>query len=233
MTVARRLTRTECVVSAYVHARDVVIDAGYHWEIRWQEGRHLQNVNLVEFLSQYTWVVLSAGMKETVIRNKFPEILRVLNAFHDVGKLLKRAKSYRTKVLQLFGNVRKVDAIFETLNMIDAVGFQIIQESLREHGVDYLRSFPFMGPATSYHLAKNLGLDVVKPDRHLLRLAAAARYDSPSAMCEAISGYVGERLAVIDLVLWRYATLRHDYVDQLLSFIDGRYLQNLRCKSAA
>src|SRR4051812_34024717 len=122
MTAARRLSRIECVVCAYVHARDVVIDAGYHWEIHWQEGRHLRNVNSVEFLSQYAWVVLSSGMKETVIRNKFPAILRALDEFRDVGKLLKRGKSYRAKVLKVFGNVRKVNAIFETLSRINTEG---------------------------------------------------------------------------------------------------------------
>ena len=92
-------------------------------------------------------------------------------------------------------------------------GFDAIKTRLAGGDISYLQTFPFMGPATSYHLAKNLGMDVVKPDRHLLRITCAVGYESPDAMCRDIGTTVGERLSVVDLVLWRYATLNPAYLD--------------------
>jgi hypothetical protein len=82
---------------------------------------------------------------------------------------------------------------------------QTLQHTSR--GIDYLQTFDFIGPVTAFHLAKNIGLDVVKPDRHLLRLAAAAGCNHPSELCGAIAEVTGDKVSVINLILWRYATL--------------------------
>ena len=70
-----------------------------------------------------------------------------------------------------------------------------------------------MGPVTACHLAKNLGLDVVKPDRHLLRIAAVTGYQSPYEMCCDIAKVTSDKLSVIDLVIWRFATIQRQYLD--------------------
>jgi hypothetical protein len=83
----------------------------------------------------------------------------------------------------------------------------MVREKVRAQGVDFLQTLDFVGPVTKYHLAKNIGLDGVKPDRHLVRLAKAARFQSPNDLCQAIANITGDKLSVIDLVLWRYLTL--------------------------
>jgi hypothetical protein len=70
-----------------------------------------------------------------------------------------------------------------------------------------------MGPATSHHLAKNIGLDVVKADRHLLRIAEKAGYNCPDELCETISEYVGDKKSVVDVVIWRFAATQSNYLD--------------------
>ena len=77
------------------------------------------------------------------------------------------------------------------------------------------KELPYIGPVTSYHLAKNLGLHVVKPDRHLMRIAHITGHTSPFEMCSKVANTVGDSLAVIDLVFWRYATLNKDYKIEL------------------
>ena len=39
-----------------------------------------------------------------------------------------------------------------------------------------------------------------------------AGYASPSAMCRRIAEVVGDKDSVVDLVLWRYATLDREYL---------------------
>jgi hypothetical protein len=60
------------------------------------------------------------------------------------------------------------------------------------------------GPVTVWQLAKNLGFDVPKPDRHLVRIAEQLGFSSPSQLCGAIADVSGEAVKVIDLVIWRY-----------------------------
>ena len=60
--------------------------------------------------------------------------------------------------------------------------------------------------------SSDLGLSVVKPDRHLQRIAAAAGFSSPLELCQLISDRLGEPVQVVDVVLWRYASLFSDYV---------------------
>jgi hypothetical protein len=64
-------------------------------------------------------------------------------------------------------------------------------------------------------------LDVAKPDRHLLRVSKALGFKSPQALCSTISDFTGEKVAVVDLVIWRFATIEQDY----LAFFNRRSLR--------
>ena len=113
----------------------------------------------------------------------------------------------RRRALATFRNTRKIDAILEIVQRVAAEGIDVIRDSIRANGTDYLREFPLMGPITAIHLAKNLEVQIVKPDRHLVRLAKSAGYESADVMCRTIADHVGDSLSVIDIVLWRYATI--------------------------
>jgi hypothetical protein len=70
----------------------------------------------------------------------------------------------------------------------------------------FLRSLPYIGQVTWRHLAKNLGADVAKADRHLARLAQATGR-SVDALCGEIADWLGEPTAVVGVVLWRWSVL--------------------------
>jgi hypothetical protein len=120
----------------------------------------------------------------------------------------------------VFGHRRKIEAIVKIAATIDRTGFEALKQEIARRGVDRLRDFPYMGPATSYHLAKNVGMDVAKPDRHLVRIARASGYVCPESLCRDISRAVGDRVSVIDLVLWRFATLVPHY---LVHFTESKH----------
>jgi DnaJ-domain-containing protein 1 len=82
-----------------------------------------------------------------------------------------------------------------------------------------LRTLPFIGPVTQFHLAKNIGLDVAKPDRHLVRIAQLFQFASVQDLCETIANQAGTRVAVVDLVFWRFATLNRRYLEALRQFV--------------
>jgi len=201
------------LVDAYGAARQHVIAAGYLAEIAWQQSRDIEAVTETEFLTQFAWVVLAAGFRDAVVRQKFPGILSAFKDFSSARAIMHQELECRKAALAAFGNRRKIDSILVAAQRVAKDGFDVIKARLTNGDVPYLQTFPFMGPATSYHLAKNLGMDVVKPDRHLLRITHATGYDSPERMCRDIGTFVGERLSVVDLVLWRYATLNPTYLE--------------------
>jgi thermostable 8-oxoguanine DNA glycosylase len=63
---------------------------------------------------------------------------------------------------------------------------------------------PYIGSITAVHLAKNLGFNVAKPDRHLVRLSRQFGYICAADLCSDIAKDTGEQVKVIDLALWRY-----------------------------
>lgn len=53
-----------------------------------------------------------------------------------------------------------------------------------------------------------------EPDRHLVRISEKFGYGCPETFCNDISRYTGEKTSVVDIVLWRYATLEKKYLDE-------------------
>lgn len=140
------------------------------------------------FFLEYTWVVLNAGMKEQAARTIFENFCKDFN-FDAIRHPSKRK------------------AIEDTFNNI-SLHFQNLQAIKGEEAqIEYLETIPWIGPITKYHLARNIGIDTVKPDRHLIRLAKRFGYDTPLEMCEEIKAHNGTKVGTIDVILWRYCNL--------------------------
>jgi len=204
--------QTECLVAAYMTAKERVIGAGFAPEIDWQDQVDFNKISEQNFLRELAWVIFSSGMREAVVRKKFPGISKAFLHWVSAQMVASRADHCRKSAMSVFAHKGKVEAIITVAREISRLGFNRVHRRIREEGVTYLQSFPFLGPATSYHLAKNLGLNVVKPDRHLVRLAAQAGYSAPNLMCRRIADAMGDKDSVVDLVLWRYATLTRNYL---------------------
>lgn len=198
--------------SAYMTAKEFVISSGFAREIDWQYSLSFSDVTESSFMREAAWVILSTGMCESVIRKKFDSISEVFFQWVAAKKIAANKSECRRKALTVFGNERKIDAIIKVAETVDQKGFNEVRNSIEFGGIKFIQKLPFMGPATSYHLAKNLGLPVVKPDRHLLRVAKGTGFFSPEDLCRAIAEVVGDKISVIDLVIWRYATLQKDYL---------------------
>jgi hypothetical protein len=199
------------LASIYLTMKEVVIRSGYSWEIDWQEERHLSRLTEREFLAEGAWVILSSGMRESVVARHFPRVSKAFKDWASAQVVAMNRRECEQQALQAFNNPSKIEAIASLCERVNSRGFERILEEVYIGGVSYLMTFNHIGPVTSFHLAKNIGLDVVKPDRHLTRMAAAAGYSSPEELCQNIAKITGEKISVIDIVLWRYATLDHQY----------------------
>ena len=198
------------LASFYMDAKERVIERGYAGEIDWQEDAKSAGFSESTFLSETAWVILSSGFRESILRRCFGEFSAAFFYWASARKIVTSSDSCREQSLEVFGNERKVDAILRIAQVVADEGIDTIRSAVNKQGPTFLQQFPFLGPVTSIHLAKNLGVPLVKPDRHLVRFAEATGYNSPNEMCQTIADVVGESLSVIDIVIWRFATLSAD-----------------------
>jgi hypothetical protein len=196
--------------------KETVISKGFASEIDWQNDIRFSDVTEHDFLRETAWVTLSSGMREAVVRSRFPAISAAFYSWRSAAQIVRNSEQCKECALAVFHHRPKINAIISVAQCVVTAGFERFKKHIEQGGVDFIRRLPFMGPATSYHLAKNIGLDVVKPDRHLLRVATAAGYESPRRLCEHIAESVGDRLSVVDLVIWRFATLNPSYEEYFI-----------------
>ncbi len=170
----------------YRALRSRLVDEGYAHDIEWSESAQPVSDPLA-FWREYSWVVLNSGMKNTVATGIWRKVQPTVEAGGSAS--------------QVFGHVGKsagIDRVYR--DRVQLLGEYIAATDK----LDYLRSLPWIGPITCYHLAKNFGLDCAKPDRHLVRIAGA---EGTHALCARLAAVTGDRIATVDYVIWRAASL--------------------------
>jgi hypothetical protein len=191
----------------YLHTKDRVRKAGFDWEIEWQYGACISDLTENIFLRESAWVIFSAGFRESVLRAKFPAISAAFLEWKAASLIWASQDRCRRAALSVFKHFGKVNAVISLAKTLDTQGFDYVQEQIAKNGVKFLQTLPYIGPVTSFHLAKNIGIPCVKPDRHLVRLSQRFGAKSAHDLCEAVRSIVGDPLQVIDVVFWRYCTL--------------------------
>ncbi len=171
-------------LKTYLDLRRRLADLGYRDEYDWAQTVKAPE-NADAFAAEYVWVVLNSGMKYRVAE-KIAE--RVWDAF-----------AAGNRAQDVFGHKAKAEAIDAFWKNRDA-RFEEFQGETDV--VAFCRSLPWIGPITCWHLAKNWGQDVAKPDRWLVRVAEAAG-ETVDGLCRRLSRESGDRVATVDLIIWR------------------------------
>jgi hypothetical protein len=195
-------------LSLYEDAKRAINAAGFGWEPEWQRSRALARPTERDFLRETAWVVLCSGFKEKVVRDVFDYISLCFCDWEAASEIATRRDACIRTAFGRFRNERKLLALADIAALVDQTGFDVLYERLQRDPVSQLQIFPFIGPVTSWHLAKNLGFNVAKNDRHLARLAVDLGYANAHDLCHVIARKTGELECVVDVVLWRFATLR-------------------------
>lgn len=200
------------MVQSYLLARRKIRDMGFEEEVEWQEKVDFESISESDFISEAAWVILSSGMRESVIRKKWESVSLAFMSWVSCELITRNSYECKQNALRIFSHEGKISAIIKLAAHISDWGFSAFKAELCFEGVSCLQKFSYLGPATSYHLAKNIGMPQAKPDRHMKRIAHVSGYSSVQEMCEQISRRTGDKVSVIDLVLWRYATLEQNYL---------------------
>jgi N-glycosylase/DNA lyase len=171
------------------------------------------NVTESEFFAELTWVILASGFRVSVVSEKFKSIEDCFKRFRSSRDIVENAEKYRQCALKYFNNYKKISAIVTAAQILDKDGFDNFKKRAKSNPIKVFQELPYIGPITVYHLAKNMGFLVAKPDVHLTRIMNYFGYDDVQKFCEIISQATGDPIPFIDSVLWQYATIDHDYLD--------------------
>ena len=177
-------------------------------EIAWQRAASPDRFTETDLLREAAWVILCSGFREAVVRRAFGYISLCFCDWESASAIVEAASACMLAARSAFNNPQKLAAIVQVARCVNTETFAALKRRILEQPVAELRRFPFIGDVTVWHLAKNLGCDVAKPDRHLVRLAHSFGYPDPHQLCAALACKSGEPVRVVDLVLWRYAADR-------------------------
>lgn len=200
------------LLTKYLFAKTIVIDEGYSNEIRWQDELHFEDIDESTFLKELGWVILTSGMKTEVISKRFCRISECFFNWVSARKIWAKHELCLDRALQFFNHKMKITAIINAAEQITKIGFAKLKQAIKKDPLTTLRMFKFIGPVTAFHLAKNIGIPIAKPDRHLQRIAHLEGYDDVQELCRDIAELSGDKIQVVDVVLWRYATIEPNYL---------------------
>lgn len=173
----------------YLNIKKQIIILGWEDDIIWSESLKPCKTAWT-FWREFAFVICNSGMKWEIGSSIFRKIVAAYNAGQNV--------------FDVFGHEGKAAAIHEVY-LRKQKYFDEYKRSTNK--IKHLEKLPWIGPITKFHLAKNLGVDCCKPDRHLVRLAAKHKM-TPFELCKKLSKETGDRVATVDVVLWRAAALK-------------------------
>jgi len=216
MVLAQNAERNpDRLATLYIEIKRDLISRGFADEIDWQDQISIERITETDFLREAAWVIISSGMSEYVVRKIFPNISRAFFNWQSAKVIRRHKTTCRKNALLCFGHRAKIESIIFLVSYVADMGFKSVRDAVKDYGIDFLMQFPYLGPATAAHLAKNIGISIAKQDRHLKRISRLFGYSNPHDMCSAIAQTIDEKVSVIDLVFWRFATLQRDYLERL------------------
>lgn len=175
----------------YLDLKNFIIDQGFEKDIEWSESL-TECSDAHNFFKEAAWVIVNSGMKNQVAVKIWKRIITAMSNLQPISRVFKHA-----------GKAAAIEYVWANRKRLLA-DYLLINNDIDR--IEFLKTIPWIGDITKYHLAKNLGMDVCKPDRHLVRIAK--KYElSPEELCKKLSIVTGDRVATVDYVLWRAANL--------------------------
>lgn len=182
-----------------------------------------KNVTEHRFMREYVWCVHVSGFSAKVVSRLIDKLLVAHQIEAPDGSYIVISDSNLLGPDRIAVNVYPVNKNKAKAKAIQAVRKKIFEAGWLKFAEQHLgagplpqdlQRLPFLGPALSCHMARNLGnLNVAKPDVHLTRLANKLGLSTVDSLCRAClvamspagqdvhlggHNYVG----YVDLVLW-------------------------------
>lgn len=138
-----------------------------------------------DFASEAIFVICNSGMKNTIAVKIFAKVMAAIQGGVSTFDVFRHP-----------GKAKAIDDIWRRRDELMAGYLAAVDK------VSFCETLPWIGGITKYHLAKNFGADVAKPDVHLQRLADREGV-TPQQLCERLARDSGYKIATVDVLLWR------------------------------
>ena len=204
-----------------------------------------ERVTNQQVLTELSWVIYSSGFRYDIVKAYWPAIAKAFEQF-DVMKVAGMAEDLEVQAKDVcrrsgFRNLRKAIWCIKNAQRILELDFekgpvgglrgylsQLAKKNHRElveSAPDLVRELGFVGigNTTIFHLMKNLGFDIFKPDIHVRRVLSGLKLiageNSPvSEISEAmlqLSSASGMRVSELDTLLFIYGRVTGDLARQI------------------
>jgi hypothetical protein len=191
-------------VRLFSKARGYIQQAGLGAEVTWQRDADFGAFSESDLLREHAWVTLCSGFRESVVRRVFNQISLCFCDWESSEAIVAAGQVCLLTASSSFANRAKLQGIYSASVHVRTAGFRAFKASAMTDPINKLQVLPYIGPTTSWHLAKNLGLDVAKPDRHLVRVSRSFGFRDAAHFCRELAASTGEQAKVVDLIVWRY-----------------------------
>lgn len=191
-------------VRFFSKACSYVQSAGLTAEIVWQRNAEFDEFTESDLLREHAWVALCSGFKESVVRRVFDHVSLCFCDWESAEAIVLAGDVCCATAIESFSNRTKLSGILAVAKHVHSIGFSNFKKTVLADPINRLQQLPFIGPVTSWHLAKNLGLDVAKPDRHLVRVSESLGFRDADHLCRELAASTGEQAKVVDLIVWRF-----------------------------
>lgn len=148
--------------------------AGYAAAIEWSENVRLP-ASAADLAAEAIYVICNSGMSNRAAVPIFERCMAALRAGKSAGTVFR----HREKVAAIDEIWQRRRSLFRKLRNADDL-------------IEFSARLPWLGPVTKFHLAKNLGADVAKPDVHLNRLA-----DREGVTAQQLCERLGKETAIV------------------------------------
>ena len=188
----------------YERACEYVRSGRSEVEVAWHRNTDFPEFSEQELLREAAWVILCSGFREATVRRSFDHVSLCFCDFESSQSICEQGWRCVAAAKVSINNPAKLNAISACASLVHAQGFASFKKAVVSEPLSQLQKLPFIGPVTVWHLAKNLGLDVAKPDRHLVRMANHCGFSTVADLCCELADKNSEQVKVVDLILWRY-----------------------------
>ena len=117
----------------YEFAKTIVIDEGFQEEIFWQSRLNFNDLDEPSFLREIAWVILTCGMKESIIRDRFNSISECFYNWSSAKIIVLNQELCKNNALKIFNNNAKILAIISSAIKIEKIGFSWYKQKIKKN----------------------------------------------------------------------------------------------------
>lgn len=181
------MTAVPFTASFLEHLRFTLAEMGYGEDVTWSEKAG-PPATADDLASEAIFVICNSGMKNTVARGIYERVMAALRSGNSASTQFGHK-----------GKAKAIDSLWR--HRADHFSFFNLLKTDQQR-LDWCGALPWIGEITKYHLAKNFGVDVAKPDVHLQRLADL-HGETVQGLCDRLAAGSGLKARTVDVILWR------------------------------